>query len=67
MGDDTPFLYQSVGYLLKREIFVMWLTGSGSGYLVWVIDTGVLDTHPEFGGRAQQVVNLFGDTDNVSI
>ncbi|XP_071499968.1 aqualysin-1-like [Diadema antillarum] len=31
--------------------------GTGSGYTVWVIDTGVLDTHSNFGGRADQVVN----------
>ncbi|XP_071507076.1 aqualysin-1-like [Diadema antillarum] len=34
--------------------------GTGSGYTVWVIDTGVRDTHEEFSGRAQQVVNYAG-------
>ncbi|XP_072175567.1 aqualysin-1-like [Diadema setosum] len=32
-------------------------SGTGSGYTVWVIDTGVRDTHNDFGGRAQQVVD----------
>ncbi|XP_041470585.1 aqualysin-1-like [Lytechinus variegatus] len=31
--------------------------GTGSGYTVWVIDTGVHDSHSNFGGRAQQLVN----------
>nr|XP_054775233.1 aqualysin-1-like [Lytechinus pictus] len=31
--------------------------GTGNGYTVWVIDTGVKDTHNDFGGRATQVVN----------
>ncbi|XP_041452512.1 aqualysin-1-like [Lytechinus variegatus] len=31
--------------------------GNGSGYTVWVFDTGVHDTHNDFGGRAEQVVN----------
>jgi len=35
-------------------------SGTGSGYTVWVIDTGVRDTHNEFGNRAQQVVNFAG-------
>ncbi|XP_072175574.1 aqualysin-1-like [Diadema setosum] len=34
--------------------------GTGSGYTVWVIDTGVRDTHNEFSGRAQQVANFAG-------
>ncbi|XP_071485728.1 aqualysin-1-like [Diadema antillarum] len=32
-------------------------TKTGSGYTVWVIDTGVHDTHINFGGRAEQVVD----------
>jgi len=35
-------------------------SSTGSGYTVWVIDTGVRDTHNEFGNRAQQVVNFAG-------
>ena len=27
---------------------------------MYVVDTGVCDTHPEFGGRAQQLVNYAG-------
>ncbi|XP_063970777.1 aqualysin-1-like [Lytechinus pictus] len=38
--------------------------GTGNGYTVWVIDTGVRDTHNDFGGRATQVVNYAGDGDN---
>ncbi|XP_063959824.1 aqualysin-1-like [Lytechinus pictus] len=34
--------------------------GTGSGYTVWVIDTGVHDTHNNFGGRADQVANYAG-------
>ncbi|XP_072163469.1 aqualysin-1-like [Diadema setosum] len=37
--------------------------GTGSGYTVYVIDTGVRDTHEEFGGlrgRAKQLVNYAG-------
>jgi len=35
-------------------------SGTGAGYTVWVIDTGVRDTHNDFGNRAQQVVNYAG-------
>jgi len=35
-------------------------SGTGSGYTVWVLDTGVRDTHTDFGNRAQQVVNYAG-------
>ncbi|XP_072163509.1 aqualysin-1-like [Diadema setosum] len=38
--------------------------GTGSGYTVWVIDTGVLDTHTDFGGRAEQIANYAGDNKN---
>ncbi|XP_071480266.1 aqualysin-1-like [Diadema antillarum] len=38
--------------------------GTGSGYTVYVIDTGIRDTHEEFGGglrgRAKQLVNYAG-------
>ena len=47
-------------------VIVTLITGSGSGYTVWVIDTGVHDTHNDFGGRAQQTVNYAGGA-NVSI
>ncbi|XP_041453250.1 aqualysin-1-like [Lytechinus variegatus] len=36
--------------------------GTGSGYTVWVIDTGVRDSHNEFGSRAQQKANFAGDS-----
>ncbi|XP_041483645.1 aqualysin-1-like [Lytechinus variegatus] len=32
--------------------------GTGSGYTVWVIDTGVSASHNDFGSRATQVVNF---------
>merc|ERR1712002_151078 len=35
-------------------------SGTGAGYTVWVIDTGVRDTHSELGNRAQQVANYAG-------
>ncbi|XP_063970905.1 aqualysin-1-like [Lytechinus pictus] len=38
--------------------------GTGSGYTVWVIDTGVSDTHYNFGGRASQVVNYAGGSNS---
>ncbi|XP_041453289.1 aqualysin-1-like [Lytechinus variegatus] len=38
--------------------------GTGSGYTVWVIDTGVRDTHNDFGGRAKQVVNYAGGSND---
>ncbi|MDT7707413.1 MAG: hypothetical protein QOG20_3020 [Pseudonocardiales bacterium] len=35
---------------------------TGSGVTVWVLDTGVDTTHPEFGGRATQVDNTVDST-----
>ena len=35
-------------------------SGTGSSYTVWVVGTGIVDTLPEFEGRAQQVVNYAG-------
>ena len=45
---------------------VLYMKGTGSLYTVWVIDTGVHDTHQDFGGRAQQVVNYASTGGNVS-
>ncbi|XP_041463952.1 aqualysin-1-like [Lytechinus variegatus] len=37
--------------------------GTGKGYLVWVIDTGIRETHNEFEGRAWQVANYADNID----
>jgi subtilisin family serine protease len=36
---------------------------TGAGVTIYVLDTGVDTTHPEFGGRATQVVNTIDTTD----
>jgi subtilisin family serine protease len=37
--------------------------GDGSGVTVYVIDTGILTTHPEFGGRARFGARFAGNND----
>jgi subtilisin family serine protease len=40
-------------------------TVGGTNVNVYVIDTGILDTHTDFGGRAKQLVNYVNDGKNV--
>ena len=39
-------------------------TGTGAGVRVYVFDTGLQATHPEFGTRAKVVSSIFGDNGN---
>ena len=34
--------------------------GSGAGATAFVIDTGINDSHPQFGGRASSAYDAFG-------
>lgn len=40
--------------------FSWWESGAGSGVRAYVIDSGIATSHPDFGGRAQNLYDVFG-------
>ncbi|KAK2601565.1 hypothetical protein QQS21_004883 [Conoideocrella luteorostrata] len=62
-GDNVPWNLARLSHFKPHQTSYTYDQSAGTGACVYVIDSGLLDSHPEFGGRAKLLENFSGDPD----
>ncbi|KAJ4359576.1 uncharacterized protein N0V89_000131 [Didymosphaeria variabile] len=61
---DAPWGLGRISHVEKGNTTYAYDSSAGEGTCAYVIDTGILTTHPEFEGRAEWLENFTGDGDD---
>jgi subtilisin family serine protease len=61
-GNNQSWGLDRIDQVFRPLSGTMSYSHTGAGVYIYIIDTGIRASHPEFGGRARNVASWFGDT-----